>query len=57
MQIVIEAARFISRRCNETDQSIFQFGFLARPGLKRGDDGNDFDTHNFNLAFTFKIDG
>ena len=51
VQIVVEAAHFFSRRRNEADQSIFQFGFLARPGLKRGDDGNDFGTHNFNLCF------
>ena len=42
VQIIIEAARFLVRWCDETNQGFSQFRFLARPSLERGDDGDGF---------------
>src|SRR5665213_2068466 len=42
VQIVIQTARLLARWRDEADQSFLQFRFLARPGLKRGDDGDGF---------------
>jgi hypothetical protein len=50
VQVVIDAARFLARRCDETNQRLFQFRLLARPGLKRGDDGDGFHNLFFNCG-------
>ena len=46
VQIVIDATRFFAGRRDEADQSFSQFRFLARPGLKRGDDSYGLCVHN-----------
>ena len=42
VEIVIDAAGFLARGCDEADERGAQLGFLARSGFKRGDNGECF---------------